>query len=301
MKKSVSLLPIMTLSVAFLAACSDDSSSGSNPTTPDQASSSSEILLPGSSDIAPGSSSDMAAASSSSEDVYQPIDPSAITLDEDGFADIKAVYRSLQANEKAVFVIRHAERDMYVTRQGELTEDGEEQALEVGRKLVGPDEFTFTHTDYVRTYKTCYNIAVGRGQATFPNDTNDIFTDGWYKSDSSLFVQYSSETGGTHSVISRWAYNGDFADAFYDFNEKNAEMVNMLIGDFAAASRVRVLCSHDNFVLPLTVYMTNKAVNLRVFENPKKWLNFVAGVAIIKNDAGEQRAYAVKGLESGVQ
>lgn len=300
MKKSVSILPVMALSAAFLAACSDDSSS-SNPATPDQGSSSSEMLLPGSSDIAPGSSSDIVAASSSSEDVFQAIDPATITLDEDGFADIKAVYRSLQANEKAIFVIRHAERDMYVTRQGELTEDGEEQALEVGRKLVGPDEFTFTHTDYVRTYKTCYNIAVGRGQATFPNDTNDIFTDGWYKSDSSLYVQYSSETGSTHNLVSRWAYNGEFADAFYDFNEKNAEMVNMLIGDFAAASRVRVLCSHDNFVLPLTVYMTNKEVNLRVFENPKKWLNFVAGVAIIKNDAGGQRAYAVKGLESGVQ
>ncbi|MBO7412289.1 MAG: histidine phosphatase family protein [Fibrobacter sp.] len=300
MKKSVSILPVMALSAAFLAACTDDSSS-SNPATPDQASSSSEMLLPGSSDIAPGSSNDLTVESSSSEDVFQAIDPSAITLDEDGFADIKAVYRSLQANEKAVFVVRHAERDQFVTRQGELTEDGEEQALEVGRKMAGPDEFTFSHTDYVRTYKTCFNIATGRGQATFPNDTNDIYSGDWFVVNDSLYDAYSAEINNTHILVSSWAYNGQYADAFYDLNERGEEMVKMLVGDYATASRVKVVCSHDNFVAPLTIYLTNKTVNLRVFEFPKKWLNFVAGVAIITNDAGERRTYAVKGLESGVQ
>lgn len=301
MKKSFSLLPAMALSVAFLAACSDDSSSG-NPATPEQTSSSSEMLLPGSSDAVPGSSSDIATvASSSSVDAFQAIDPSAITLDENGFAEMQAVYRSLQANEKVVFAVRHAERDQFVGRQGELTEDGEEQALEVGRKLVGPDEFTFSHTDYLRTYKTCFNIATGRGQATFPNDTNDIYSEGWFISNDSLFDEYSKKPSNTHLVVSSWAYNGEFADAFNDFNEKNEEMINMLVGDFATASRVRVVCAHDNFLVPLAVYVTNKQVNLRVFEDNKKWINFVAGIAVVTNDAGVRRSYAVKGLESGVQ
>ena len=303
MKKSVSLLPAMALSVAFLAACSDDSSSGNNPaasnpgissdsTNPQQTSSDANQIT---------SSDGTLIASSSSEDVFQPIDPAAITLDEDGFADIKDVYRSLQANEKAVFVIRHAEHDMFVTRQGDLSEDGEIQALDVGKKLVGPDEFTYSHTDYVRTYKTCLGIATGRGQATFPNDTNDIYTEGWYVSNDSLFDEYSKKPSDTHTVTSSWAYNGEFADAFFDYTAKNEEMTNMLVGDYATASRVRVVCSHDNFVVPLTVYLTNKTVNLRVFENNKKWLNFLAGAAIITNDAGARRTYAVKGLESGVQ
>lgn len=303
MKKSVSLLPAMALSVAFLAACSDDSSSGNNPaasnpgissdsTNPQQTSSDANQIT---------SSDGTLIASSSSEDVFQPIDPAAITLDEDGFADIKDVYRSLQANEKAVFVIRHAERDQFVTRQGELTEDGEEQALEVGRKLVGPDEFTFSHTDYVRTYKTCLNIATGRGQTTFPNDTNDIYSEGWFVSNDSLFDEYSKKPSNTHIVVSSWAYNGEFADAFNDFNEKNEEMIKMLVGDFATASRVRVVCAHDNFLVPLAVYVTNKQVNLKVFEDNHKWINYVAGIAVVTNDAGTRRSYAVKGLESGVQ
>ena len=188
-----------------------------------------------------------------------------------------------------------------IIRQGELTEDGEEQALEVGRKLVGPDEFTFSHTDYLRTYKTCFNIATGRGQATFPNDTNDIYSEGWFISNDSLFDEYSKKPSNTHLVVSSWAYNGEFADAFNDFNEKNEEMINMLVGDFATASRVRVVCAHDNFLVPLAVYVTNKQVNLRVFEDNKKWINFIAGIAVVTNDAGVRRSYAVKGLESGVQ
>ena len=153
MKKSVSLLPAMALSVAFLAACTDDSSNG-NPATPEQTSSSSEMLLPASSDVAPGSSSGIATeASSSSVDAYQPIDPSAITLDENGFAEMQAVYRSLQANEKVVFAVRHAERDQFVTRQGELTEDDIEA---VKHYVINPVETREASLESVDTLKVDY-------------------------------------------------------------------------------------------------------------------------------------------------
>jgi Fructose-2,6-bisphosphatase len=294
MKKSVFFLPLMALSVAFLAACSDDSSSGSNPdaTDPGLSSSSIDMQAPTSSDITP--------TESSSSEVPEYVDPASLVPDEKGFVDIQLVYRSLQPNEKAVFAIRHAERDPSVTRESPLSEDGEEQALEVGRKLVGPDEFTYTHTDFVRTYKTCLNIATGRGQATFPNDTNDIFTESWFISNDSLYKEYSSQQNNSRVVIASWSYNGEFADAFYDYNEKNAEMVKMLAGDYATASRVRIVCSHDNFLVPLAVYLTNKAVDIKLFER-NVWLNYLAGVAIITNDAGAQRFYAVKGLNSGVR
>lgn len=304
MKKSVSFLPVMALSVAFFAACSDDSSSGSNPSATDlgQSSSSTDLQVPTSSDITLNSSSDIAPSSSSAApEVPETVNPADIVLDEAGFADIQYVYRSLQPNEKAIFLLRHAERTSSVKKTAPLTEDGEEQALSVGRKLVGNDEFTFTHTDFTRTYLTCQNIAIGRGQATFPNDTNDTFTEAWYISNDSLLKEYSKNPSSSNMVISNWSYTGEFADAFYDFNTKNEEMLNLLMSYYATPSRVKVICSHDNFLVPLTVYLTNKAVNLRLYEDNKKWLNYLAGVAIITSDTGERRIYAIKGLDSGVR
>lgn len=295
MKNGVFSLPVIALSAAFLAACSDsDSDSGNkNPAAanPELASSSSETLLPTSSEIAPSSSS-------AAPEVPEKVDPAEIPFDEDGFADIQYVYRSLQPNEKAVFALRHAERQVYSSRDSELTEDGDAQALSVGQKLVGSDEFTFTHTDFVRTYKTCLDIAIGRGQATFPNDTNDIFTEGWFVSNDSLYKAYSKSPSSSHMVLASWAYNGEYTDAFYDYNEKNAELVKMLVGDYATASRVRIVCTHDNLLGPLAIYLTEKKVNLRAYE-AKKWIYYLAGVAIITNDAGVQRSYAVKGLNFG--
>lgn len=297
MKNGVFSLPVIALSVAFLAACSDSDSGSDNKNpaaaNPELASSSSEILQPASSDIAPSSSS-------AAPEVPEKVDPAEIPFDEDGFADIQYVYRSLQPNEKAVFALRHGERGPHSDRQEDLTEDGVAQAQSVGQKLIGSDEFTFTHTDFVRTYNTCLNIAIGRGQATFPNDTNDTYTEGWFVSNDSLYKAYSKAPSSSHMVLASWAYNGEYTDAFYNYNEKNAELVKMLVGDYATASRVRIVCTHDNLLGPLAIYLTDRKVNLRAYE-VKKWIYYLAGVAIITNDAGEQRAYAVKGLSSGAK
>ena len=301
MKKSVFFLPLMALSVAFLAACSDDSSSGSNPdaTDPGLSSSSIDMQAPTSSDITPNSSSDI--TSSAAPEVPETVNPADIVLDEAGFADIQYVYRSLQPNEKAIFLLRHAERTGSVKKESPLTEDGEEQALAVGQKLTGSDEFSFTHTDFTRTYQTCLNISVGRGQTTFPNDTNDIFTESWYISNDSILKIYSEHPSSKSMVLAIWSYTGEYADAFYDFNTRNEEMLNYLLTNYTPVNRVRVICAHDNFLVPFTVYLTNKAVNLRVHEDNRKWINYLAGVAIIYSDTGERRIYPIKGLDSGVR
>ena len=49
---------------------------------------------------------------------------------------------------------------------------------------------------------------------------------------------------------------------------------------------------------PLTAACTNKKVNLRYFET-KQWINYLAGLAIIKGKDGKLRYVPVKGLESG--
>lgn len=318
MKKKL-VFAALAFSATLFCAC--DSSSSSSPdvefsssgTTPigfDQSSSAMSSGAMSSGALLSSSSMDASfAASSSSSDgsVLNNSSSSGSALpaanlvpDENGFVDIQAVYRSLQPNEKAVFAVRHGERDIFVTKESELTEDGVLQAQMVGRKLVGEDEFHYTFSDYVRTEATCRNIAIGRGQASFPFDSSDIYTGSWFVSNQLLFEEYAKSPSSSNMVVSEWSYLGLHADAFYDFTARNEEMLNFFIGDYAAAPRVKMVCSHDDFLVPIIVYVTNKAANVRVYENGN-WLNYVAGVAVIQNDAGQRRYYAIKGLDSGIK
>lgn len=300
-------LVFVTLAFSASMFCACDSSSSSSAL--DEGSSSSEMTPPSSkglssvgtssSSFLPGSISSSAVLESSSSVASV---ASAVNLvpDENGFVDIQAVYRSIQPNEKAVFAIRHGERDIYVTKDSELTEDGVLQAQMVGRKLVGPEEFYFVFSDYVRTEATCLNVALGRGQASFPFDSSDTYTGGWFVSDHLLFEQYAKSPSSSNMVVSEWSYLGLHADAFYDFNARCEQMINLFIGDFATAPRIKMVCSHDDFLVPLVAYGTNRTADLKVFESGK-WLNYVAGLAVIQNDAGVRRYYAIKGLDSGVK
>ena len=50
--------------------------------------------------------------------------PPEIVLDKDGFATVADVYKSLAPDEKAVFIIRHSEREDDVALETELTANG---------------------------------------------------------------------------------------------------------------------------------------------------------------------------------
>ena len=322
----------ITLSLAtavVLSACSDDSNSSAPEDTPAV---SSETTIPGSSatvDLSSAdasllssatgllsSASDPLLASSSSETVpassQQAVpcvdgDPVEVVPDTNGFADIGNVFQSVRCDEKVVFVLRHGEREPYVTQESALTEEGVEQAQTVGQKLVGPEDFTFSHTNFVRTEATCLNIAIGRGQTSFPHDTNDVFQAGWFVKDADKRDEYNHAEGYSSSkVISEWIFTGNFADAFYDLAEKSEEMISTYLAkSYAEMPRFRVVCSHDEFIVPLVSYLTDKAINYRIYDmtiTPRpRWANYVSGAAIIVNAAGERRAYAVKGIANGFE
>lgn len=322
----------ITLSLAIavvLSACSDDSNSSAPEDTPAV---SSETTIPGSSATVDLSSADASLlssatgllssatdpllASSSSETVpassQQAVpcvdgDPVEVVPDTNGFADIGNVFQSVRCDEKVVFVLRHGEREPYVTQESALTEEGIEQAQTVGQKLVGPEDFTFSHTNFVRTEATCLNIAIGRGQTSFPHDTNDVFQAGWFVKDADKRDEYNHAEGYSSSkVISEWIFTGNFADAFYDLAEKSEEMISTYLAkSYAEMPRFRVVCSHDEFIVPLVSYLTDKAINYRIYDmtiSPRpRWANYVSGAAIIVNAAGERRAYAVKGIANGFE
>ena len=146
MKKFLGLS--LTLATAFaLSACSDDSASSApednQPVSSDTVTPASSATVPESSASLPLSSDAGTLLSSSSQTLpqssadVQPVpcvdgDPVEVVPDTNGFADIGNVFQSVRCDEKVVFVLRHGEREPYVTKESALTEDGVLQAQSVG-------------------------------------------------------------------------------------------------------------------------------------------------------------------------
>ena len=304
-------LPSLTSSSSIeqLPASSAEIANSSSATAPVELSSSSELVPP------PQSSSSVTTTPPDPNCVETPV--ATIALDSIGLADIEDVFKSVRCNEKAVFVIRHGERDDGQTgKETPLTywenepdsvngqpSDGVRQARAVGKKLISADEFVYTHTKYVRTEQTCFNIALGRGQQTFPHDSSDIYSISWYKKDKERYNFYDDSTKNVRLVISGWAYDNLYADAFYDLKEKSEEVIKTHIApDYASMNKFRVICSHDDFILPLSVFASNGTVNYR-FHDPasRHWPYFLTGVAVIIDDKNQIRYVPFRGLGIGAE
>ena len=342
------------LAASLLTACGDDSSTdvfvnvnqgGTTPTSSEQAAPLSSVAAPASSatQTQPESSATAPVAESSSSVVQTPdisssattptpassadatnLDPNCvetpvatIPIDSIGLADIADVFKTVRCNEKAVFVIRHGERDDGQTgKETPLTywegepdsvkgqpSDGVRQAIAVGKKLVSADEFTYTHTKYLRTEQTCFYINQGRGQASFPHDSADYYSISWFKKDKERYSFYEDSTTNVRLVIAGWAYDNLYADAFYDLKEKATEIVKTHIApDYASMNKFRVICSHDDFILPLSVFASNGTVNYR-FHDPasRHWPYFLTGVAVIIDNKNQIRYVPFRGLGIGAE
>ena len=312
-------LLVLAVPAFFWAACSSDSeSTPAQPPVPTEISSASTVDPSDSANPAiPGieSSASVDGVPLSSDSGSDPVDPAVpfvpeeLVYDSIGFADIANAFHTVAPDEKVVFVLRHAERESGVGRETPLTENGILQAQSVGQKLVSADEFVYAHTAYVRTKETACNIALGRGQVqvcddSFVSDTISELTGGWFIKDEDLRDSYVSSTGkdtNTSVIVSLWAYDGQFADAFYDLEERSREVINTyLIKDYAEMPKAKVVISHDEFVVPLIAWATNKTASIR-YKRGRWWVNYLTGLAIIVNSKNEVRYIGIKGLETATE
>ena len=312
-------LLVLAVPAFFWAACSSDSeSTPAQPPVPTEISSASMVDPSDSANPAiPGieSSASVDGVPLSSDSGSDPVDPAVpfvpeeLVYDSIGFADIANAFHTVAPDEKVVFVLRHAERESGVGRETPLTENGILQAQSVGQKLVSADEFVYAHTAYVRTKVTACNIALGRGQVqvcddSFVSDTISELTGGWFIKDEDLRDSYVSSTGkdtNTSVIVSLWAYDGQFADAFYDLEERSREVINTyLIKDYAEMPKAKVIISHDEFVVPLIAWATNKTASIR-YKRGRWWVNYLTGLAIIVNSKNEVRYIGIKGLETATE
>ena len=228
-----------------------------------------------------------------------------IVLDKDGFATIADVYKSLASDEKAVFIIRHSEREDDVALETELTANGIKMAQDLGATLKSNEEFTYITSGFVRTNETANNISKGREETNPPKlITNYDITGNWFLkiSADSLAKQATALglKGSSIELMARWAYEGGYPETFYEMEPRAQEFIqSVILKNLPKWKRVSIMVSHDIFVMPLTVFGSQKKVALKYYED-YHWINYIAGVAIIISDDNSIRYIPVKGAVSGV-
>ena len=231
--------------------------------------------------------------------------PPEIVLDKDGFATVADVYRSLAPDEKAVFIIRHSEREDDVALETELTANGIQMAQDLGAALKSEEDFTYVTSGFVRTNETANSISKGRGEATLPKlITNYDITGNWFLkiSADSLAIQATAlgMKGNSIELMARWAYEGGYSEIFYEMEPRAQEFTQaVILKNLPKWNRVTIMVSHDIFVMPLAVFGSKKKVALKYHED-YHWINYIAGLAVIADAQNNLRYIPVKGAESGV-
>lgn len=217
----------------------------------------------------------------------------------DGFTDIDDIYANLSANEKIIFIIRHSERTDDTSIKGHLTENGKRFAFELGARLKGED-FYYGYSGFTRTKETCENIAQGKGQKDYILNELDFMSGDFFVKDLQKLESYKNSNGGGWIVFSKYAFESDFSDAFYDLKERSKELINnKILKNLPNMKRINILCTHDQLLVPLLAYVTNGHANVRYYAT-QKWLNYLAGVAIIISADNKIRYEPIKGLETGI-
>ena len=218
------------------------------------------------------------------------------------FTPFDSVVNGLAEGEKVVIMVRHAERGSDYSRTGLLTDNGKLQSYELGGKLKSGAEIYYAGSQFIRTHQTCSNIAKGHGDADTLADTLSVLNDGWFIKNQSAYNSVSWQAGGAFNLLSRWAYEGRYTNAFYDLAERSSELIEQhLIPALEKSGKsIGVFVSHDVMLLPLIAYVSDGNIDLKYYiSSENRWVNYLAGFAVVIKPDGTKVFYAVKGLNSG--
>ena len=219
------------------------------------------------------------------------------------FVDIQDVYESIKDDERVIFVLRHAERGDDTSKGGTLTSNGKKQSEEVGARLTKfKEDFVLGASEFLRAHQTVESIAKGRGQQSDIRDTIPQKNDDWYSKNAEAVEKAKNECGGGWEVTSKYAYTGAYSTgadaAYYDLAERSVELIEDVLLKKYPTEKFVLLSSHDKLMVPLVAYCSNLQVELKKYDGGK-WINYLAGVAIIIDKDGNRRYVAIRGLESG--
>jgi|P827metagenome_2_1110787.scaffolds.fasta_scaffold00254_4 broad specificity phosphatase PhoE len=219
------------------------------------------------------------------------------------FVRLDSVAGILAEGEKLVVVIRHAERNTDSASGTPLNANGVQQAKELGGKLASNLEYHYGASGSIRTQQTCRYIAAGRAGvdtlADLSVDTLSHMGESWYVKDADAYNTATNSKGSWY-VLSKWAYENSYSSAFYDFEPRCSEWIDSVAIPFSerAGTDVAFIATHDLLIMPLVAYISAKKIDIKYYDS-KKWLNYLAGFAIVLKPDGSRVFYAVKGLDAG--
>ena len=218
------------------------------------------------------------------------------------FTPFDSVVNGLAEGEKVVIMVRHAERGSDYSRTGPLTENGKLQSRELGAKMIGSPDIYYAGSQFIRTHQTCNNIAKGHGDADTLADTLSVLNDGWFIKSQSAYNSAQWQAGGAFGLLSRWAYEGGYTNAFYDLAERSSELIeeHLIPALEKSGKSIGVFVSHDVMLLPLIAYVSDGNIDLKYYiSSENRWVNYLAGFAVVIKPDGTKVFYAVKGLDKG--
>lgn len=293
---------------AYVVGCSDDASA-SNPGAAEQG----ESLSSADTGDLTNSSDSPAPSSSGAESQDNPgsaTAPEVLAPDADGFYDMEDVYKLTPTTSKIAFVIRHSKREKSLGQESQLTPIGIQMAQTLGAKLASEESFYYASTDFIRTRETCTNIAKGRGEENVEVVTWDGINGGYFLTvPSDTLDALVSSIGGNQTFIAQYAYGKTFTNPhygelltsyFYDFFERGNQFINeVIVPNMPSWKRVSILVSHDMLVEPLIVYVSNRTIDLKIYEGNHRWVNYLSGIAVIVDEAGAVTTLPVRGDSVG--
>lgn len=288
--------------------CSDEASA-SNPGTAEQE----ESMSSADTGDLTNSSDSPAPSSSGAESQDNPgsaTAPEVLAPDADGFYDMEDVYKLTPTTSKIAFVIRHSKREKSLGQESQLTPIGIQMAQTLGAKLASEESFYYASTDFIRTRETCTNIAKGRGEENVEVVTWDGINGGYFLTvPSDTLDALVSSIGGNQTFIAQYAYGKTFTNPhygelltsyFYDFFERGNQFINeVIVPNMPSWKRVSILVSHDMLVEPLIVYVSNRTIDLKIYEGNHRWVNYLSGIAVIVDEAGAVTTLPVRGDSVG--
>ena len=221
------------------------------------------------------------------------------------FQDLPSVYKSLDPTDKVAFVIRHAQREKSTGVESQLTEKGIEQSKTLGTYLVSEENFSYGSTGFVRTRATAQYISEGRGQE-FPEPiVLPELVASTYVASSEKFEELKSAAGYDDEAFmySQWAFDGDFTEAFNDFEKTGVQIITQaILPRMSTENRVNIFISHDMFIGPLIAFCTNKEMKI-LRKHAKQtegctnctWISYLQGIAIVVKADGTRKYIPVSG------
>ena len=220
------------------------------------------------------------------------------------FADIGDIYADLNHGDKVGFVLRHSEREESGARN--LTPAGIQYALQTGAKftdgiVTSSDDIVLYSSSAQRCIDTARYIAEGTG---FYSGTPEVNID-------ELLVRNHYEvtapsTGWEDYSLAAYGEPCIYGGVFANIPAVTASIYGYLQNKIT--KKLNFFITHDQQLEMFTVTMCQRQIGLRFWSgavndgiSERRWITYLAGMAIIKRADGSFEYYPVKSLDRGFQ